>query len=122
MNVPMGAIKLYCFIGYGQSKAVSLNSTSKEEFLAALVKMLDARPVIISPSMSGSFSLPYLFTDPSASSQRASAYIPVAPVGTGQFSKNYGRSLVGLHDTLLSQAFVSLIISQHEKLYTLFVY
>lgn len=119
LNVP---IKLYCFIGYGQSKAVTLNSTSKEEFLAAVVKTLDARPVIISPSMSGSFSLPYLFTDPSASSQRATAYIPVAPVGTGQFTKNYCRSLVGLHDTLLSQAFLSLIILEYEKRGTFFVY
>ena len=86
----------HVFTGYGQSKDVSLYSIPREEFLLALVKTLAAKPVIISPSMSGSFSLPYLFTDPSLSTQRATAYIPVAPVGTSQFSQSYPKAQVCL--------------------------
>ena len=44
------------------------------------------KPVIVSPSMSGSFSLPYLFTEPLATIQeRISGFVPVAPVHTSDF-------------------------------------
>ncbi|KAK7094502.1 putative protein-lysine deacylase ABHD14B [Littorina saxatilis] len=78
--------------GYGQSKDVSLDGVSQEDFMAALVGTLGSLPVIVSPSMSGAFSLPYLFSDPSGSTQRATAYIPVAPVMTDQYTANYPES------------------------------
>ena len=116
----VGHVSGHVFTGYGQSKDVSLYSIPREEFLLALVKTLAAKPVIISPSMSGSFSLPYLFTDPSLSTQRATAYIPVAPVMTGQFRDSYAKSLVRFYDASPSQSFVSVNISKYLKLYALF--
>lgn len=44
------------------------------------------KPVIVSPSMSGSYSLPYLFSG-GGGTEKATAYIPVAPVGTGSIPK-----------------------------------
>nr|KAG5699852.1 hypothetical protein BaRGS_034626 [Batillaria attramentaria] len=42
--------------------------------------------------MSGSFALPYLFQDPSLSSQRAVGYVPVAPAGAGSYTDKYPQS------------------------------
>ena len=44
------------------------------------------RPVIVSPSMSGSFALPYLLTHPESSGEGCSGYIPIAPVGTEDYN------------------------------------
>ncbi|XP_070183948.1 putative protein-lysine deacylase ABHD14B [Littorina saxatilis] len=92
---------------FGKSKDESLGVASEEEFMTALVGTLGSAPVIVSPSMSGNFSLPYLFSDRSDSAQRAAAFIPVAPVMTDKFKANYPKSLVptlivyGTQDTLL---------------------
>ncbi|KAK7094504.1 putative protein-lysine deacylase ABHD14B isoform X2 [Littorina saxatilis] len=79
---------------FGKSKAESLGDASEEEFMTALVGTLGSAPVIVSPSMSGRFSLPYLFSDRSDSEQRAAAFIPVAPVMTDKFKANYPKSQV----------------------------
>jgi len=77
--------------GFGQSVS-QVNSASNEDFIEALVSTLGSLPVIVSPSMSGGFSLPYLFQNPATSLQRAKAYIPVAPVSSGTYKAKYPRS------------------------------
>lgn len=74
--------------GYGNSKASEVDEDDKAVFLTEFIKKENlGAPLIVSPSMSGSFALPYLMeSDPSVCQQRATAYIPVAPVGTGQYS------------------------------------
>lgn len=66
--------------GYGASKSAHADPSS---FLAKLILALDlARPVIVSPSMSGRFSLPYLEARP----DRVAGFVPVAPVGAAGFA------------------------------------
>ena len=62
--------------GYGETPSTD---TSPGEFLAALIDEVDdgSGVVVVSPSMSGSFSLALLHDDPSA----MSGFVPVAPVG-----------------------------------------
>lgn len=78
--------------GYGKSKNEALGPVSNEEFMAAVVSLLQIKPVIISPSMSGGFALPYLFEDPLQSTEKAIGYIPVAPVLTANWEQNYPKS------------------------------
>ncbi|XP_076436691.1 putative protein-lysine deacylase ABHD14B isoform X2 [Babylonia areolata] len=78
--------------GYGKSGEVSLGGVSNAAFLSALVKEVGERPVIISPSMSGGFSLPYLFQNPRESCKKAAAFIPVAPAMTEGFLEKYSQS------------------------------
>lgn len=80
--------------GYGKSKNETLGPVSNEEFMAAVVSLLQIKPVIISPSMSGGFALPYLFEDPLQSTEKALGYIPVAPVLTANWEQNYPKSQV----------------------------
>ncbi|XP_005095598.1 protein ABHD14B [Aplysia californica] len=93
--------------GYGKSvntMAPELNS----ELLQSLMRVLDLqRPVIVSPSMSGSFSLPYLFEKPGSCQDRSRGYVPVAPVLTEKFVANYKQVelptlvVVGTNDKML---------------------
>jgi len=65
--------------GYGDSPKSAL---SREDFLPALLKSLDLdQVVILSPSMSGSFSLPMVARHPA----KVRAYVPVAPAGVGRY-------------------------------------
>jgi len=65
--------------GFGQSEA------GKNDVTHWLAEFLDAikvsRPVIVSPSMSGSYSLPLVTTTP----ERLRGFVAVAPVGIAQF-------------------------------------
>lgn len=80
--------------GYGQSTNI-LEPEHNADFLAALISVLKlTRPVIVSPSMSGAFSLPYLFDDPVTSTERAVAYVPVAPILTSKFVAQFQKSQV----------------------------
>jgi len=74
--------------GYGQS---SKYDGDRGEFLIKLVKTLSPndKPVLVSPSMSGTFSLPLLNRSP----ELICAYIPVAPVATSSYSKSFYESL-----------------------------
>lgn len=74
--------------GYGQSGRFS---GDKGEFLEKLIQELapNSKPVLVSPSMSGSFSLPLLERNPDL----ICGYIPVAPVSTGSYSKDFYQSL-----------------------------
>ena len=54
--------------------------------MTELISSLDlTAPVIISPSMSGSLSLPILTAHP----EKVKGYIPVAPVYTGKYTSQY---------------------------------
>ena len=72
--------KLLKISGYGKSQGGS--DLKLEDFIGAV--NLD-RPVIVSPSMSGGHSLPYIFSDADTWTHRVRGYIPVAPVGTSRF-------------------------------------
>jgi len=52
-------------------------------------------PIIVSPSMSGIYTLPYLLSDPGHDIERARAYIPIAPICTESYQKyDYQRCKV----------------------------
>ncbi|XP_005105631.1 protein ABHD14B [Aplysia californica] len=90
--------------GYGKS----VNTVAPEEnseFLHSLTRVLDLqRPVIVSPSMSGTFSLPYLFEEPESCQDRSRGYVPVAPIETSKLVANYKQAelptlvIVGTND------------------------
>ena len=71
--------------GYGDSE---IFSGSREGFLLILIEALNLNlPIIISPSMSGSYSLPFLANH----GQKLRGFVPVAPVGISR----YGEQLKG---------------------------
>jgi pimeloyl-ACP methyl ester carboxylesterase len=66
--------------GYGKSKPARFDPG---HFLEKLIPALDLdRPVIVSPSMSGRFSFPYLLVHPEA----VAGFVPVAPVGAAEYA------------------------------------
>jgi abhydrolase domain-containing protein 14 len=71
--------------GYGRSTPSHVQNTLA--FMEALVEVLKLgpTPIIISPSMSGSFSIPYLVAHP----ERVGGYVPVAPVGTRSYTEQF---------------------------------
>ncbi|KAL3870485.1 hypothetical protein ACJMK2_038540 [Sinanodonta woodiana] len=78
--------------GYGNSNKVTVKDNAI--FLEELIQVLKLKaPVIVSPSMSGGFSLPYLFKDPSNVLTRCKAYIPIAPVSTEKYEKKQYEQL-----------------------------
>lgn len=65
--------------GYGSSQTSSL---ARENFLAALTDALELeRTVVVSPSMSGTFSLPFVLRHP----ERVAAFVPIAPAGLERY-------------------------------------
>ncbi|XP_046584151.1 protein ABHD14B-like [Haliotis rubra] len=80
--------------GYGSTKDV-IDDGSHGAFLGALVKALKmTRPVVVSPSMSGGFSLPFLFDQPETAEDRSRGYLPVAPVATSKYTEAYSKSKI----------------------------
>ncbi|XP_067662156.1 putative protein-lysine deacylase ABHD14B [Haliotis asinina] len=80
--------------GYGNTQDV-LGDSSPGDFLGALVKALKmTRPVVVSPSMSGGFSLPFLFNQPETAEDRSRGYLPVAPVATDKYTEAYSKSKI----------------------------
>ncbi|CAH2312604.1 Hypothetical predicted protein [Pelobates cultripes] len=70
--------------GYGESLRAQPMSTEKgrTDYLLQVMESLGTRqPVLISPSMSGLFSLPLLLQHP----DRLRGFVPIAPVGTKSF-------------------------------------
>lgn len=87
--------------GYGESPA---GSGAVEAFLPALFTALELdRPILVSPSMSGAFSLPLAAEHP----ELLSAFVAVAPVGIADYLHRLARSPVptvaiwGEHDTVV---------------------
>ena len=81
--------------GYVKSKDYpNIPKTSEEraKFLNEVIEKLHIeRPVIVSPSMSGSYSLPFIFQGEKGRNLRG--YVPVAPVGTEKYTKDYYENL-----------------------------
>lgn len=68
----------YLFAGYGESQQTRLKDVEPVDFLREVISVFGLRqPVIVSPSMSGKYAVPYL----AKYWQDMTAYIPVAPVG-----------------------------------------
>ncbi|KAM4652840.1 protein ABHD14A isoform 2-T2 [Discoglossus pictus] len=70
--------------GYGESQLSQPMSSEKgrTEYLLHIMESLGTRqPILISPSMSGMFSLPLLMQHP----DRLKGFVPIAPVGTKSF-------------------------------------
>lgn len=66
--------------GYGETPSIE---TDRGQFLIDLLGSLDIEhPVVVSPSMSGNFSLPALEIDPMA----FAGFVPVAPTGIDAFA------------------------------------
>ena len=112
--------------GKGESKTVSVGDGEKGDFIMGLMKAIKATPgrtVIISPSMSGTFSLPYLFTTPEDSVKRAAAFVPVAPAATKDFTEQYPKSQVRLAVMVLVEQYpksqvrlaVMVLVEQYPK-------
>jgi abhydrolase domain-containing protein 14 len=72
--------------GFGKSPKVDVED--RGQFMADLIKSGDlGKPVIVSPSMSGSFALPFLLEPDSAScGERMMAYVPIAPPAADSFT------------------------------------
>lgn len=69
--------------GYGQSPAI--RNLNKSQYIDDLITALHIKKIVlVSPSMSGSFSLRYLMEHP----EKLSGYIPVSPVHTNILNDN----------------------------------
>jgi len=69
--------------GFGKTKVFDKDTTQdKGSYLSEVIDLLspDVKPVIITPSMSGSFIIPLLEMSP----EKISAWVPVAPVDTAK--------------------------------------
>lgn len=69
--------------GFGHTGGASVQGDARGRLLEEVIGMLGLqRPAVVSPSMSGSYSLPLLVHKP----QLISSFVPVAPVGTLEYS------------------------------------
>ena len=67
--------------GYGTSQN---KFTSRPEFLRELIEELNLqKPILVSPSMSGGYSLPFIVKYP----EKLSGFVPIAPVGIPGFAQ-----------------------------------
>ena len=96
--------------GFGQS---SPSHGSPRTWLRILLDLLKVeRPVIVSPSMSGRYSLPLVTEDP----ERVSGFVAVAPVGIPQFAAHLRRisapvlAIWGENDRLIPQEQADLLV------------
>ncbi|KAK8399049.1 hypothetical protein O3P69_004258 [Scylla paramamosain] len=70
--------------GYGESKQATVED--KAGYLLSLLTHLDAnKPILVSPSMSGRFSIPFITQNP----ESLSGYVPVAPIDTKKGKAKY---------------------------------
>ena len=79
---------------HGKSNSIKKPKTLKErgEFLERLLEKLHALPgVLVVPSMSGTFALPYIMKHKDTLKTRLRGFVPVAPVATDKYSvKSFG--------------------------------
>ncbi|NXY80106.1 ABHEA protein, partial [Glareola pratincola] len=71
--------------GYGDSPPAEMVATAQGRvvFLECVLQELGMRrPVLVSPSMSGRFALPFLL----ARGDRLAGFVPIAPVGTKDYT------------------------------------
>ena len=79
---------LYILKGYAKSKDQKpLDDTAS--FLTDVIAALKLdRPVLVSPSLSGSYTLPFLLgAQPEKAAEKCRGYVPVAPIYTDQFEE-----------------------------------
>ena len=81
--------------GYGKSEKDDSGKTNSSSFMLEVVEKLDLKDalVVVSPSMSGKFSLPFIVEHP----EKVKGYIPVAPVSTGEFVGKFSSIFVSLY-------------------------
>jgi pimeloyl-ACP methyl ester carboxylesterase len=96
--------------GFGRS---GRSMTSSRTWLKLVLDLIGVeRPVVLSPSMSGTYSLPLVTEDPA----RVSGFIAVAPVAILQYSPVLSRitapvlAVWGEHDTLIPETQADLLI------------
>jgi LmbE family N-acetylglucosaminyl deacetylase/alpha-beta hydrolase superfamily lysophospholipase len=101
--------------GFGKSEK---SSDSPRTWLPALLDRLKLdRPVIVSPSMSGRYSLPLVTEDP----QRVSAFVAVAPVGIPEAKDRLPRITVpvlavwGENDDVVPREQADLLVNSVKK-------
>lgn len=101
--------------GFGGSES---NEESTEKWLAKLLDALDlAKPVVVSPSMSGQYALPLVTSEP----ERIRGLIAVAPVGIMNYKERLNRITVpvlavwGENDRLIPQEQADLLVSSAKK-------
>ncbi|XP_059800467.1 protein ABHD14A isoform X1 [Hypanus sabinus] len=71
--------------GFGNTSPLEVEKTDKDraDFLLTFMNAMDLQtPVLISPSMSGRFSIPFVMFH----NQRLKGFVPVAPIGTNGYS------------------------------------
>ena len=74
---------IYLTAGFGQSSG---SITDPADFLAEILSTFDLKsPIIISPSLSGKISLPFLVKYP----EKVKGFMPIAPVGTENYVKEF---------------------------------
>jgi len=72
--------------GYGESPA---NDVDPVAFVGAALDALELeRPVVVSPSMSGRFALPFAAAHP----ERLAGFVPIAPAGVASFAGELPRA------------------------------
>ena len=73
-------------VGYGKSPAGKTKNAG--DFLNEFLRSQKIeRPIIVAPSMAGSYALPYLMgKDPGGCTKRVRGFIPMAPVGTQSYT------------------------------------
>lgn len=69
--------------GFGNTPPMEIGKMNKADFLLTFLNTVRLQtPVMISPSMSGQFSIPFVMLH----SQRLKGFVPIAPVGTNAYS------------------------------------
>jgi abhydrolase domain-containing protein 14 len=96
--------------GYGQSSPSQANHRT---WLRDLLDLLNIdRPVVVSPSMSGRYALPFVTETP----EKVSGFVAVAPVAIMEYKDHLGQITVpvlavwGENDTLIPQSQADLLI------------
>ncbi|GAB1606868.1 protein ABHD14B-like isoform X1, partial [Argonauta hians] len=78
----------------GKGKSTQISVTDGGDFLDKIMDLLDLKsPVIISPSMSGMYSLPFLMESTDKRLKSSLGYVPVAPVFTEKYTKEQYEKL-----------------------------
>lgn len=80
--------------GFGNSSLEAPKSSSdKAKFLEKLIQKLNyGQSVLVVPSMSGSYAFPYIFKEENF--KKLKGFIPIAPVGTDEFTEDQFKKLV----------------------------
>ncbi|WAR30864.1 ABHEA-like protein [Mya arenaria] len=78
------------FLHEAKGKSKKPDAMENGEFIKKAIAALKLdKPVIISPSMSGGYSLPYLFNEPATVLERSRGFVPVAPVSTAEYKDKF---------------------------------